>query len=94
MDYTQVPRALIYKDRDDLDNFPVIERFDPPQMEARFLDALEQRPFIKKSYADATRHCFSALVNEGHKVLVRKSSIENSTPFVLCCCCSMTQLIG
>lgn len=50
MDYTQVPRALIYKDRDDLDNFPVIERFDPPQMEARFLDALEQRPFIKKSY--------------------------------------------
>ena len=50
MDYTKVPRALIYKDRDDLDNFPVIERFDPPQMEARFLDALEQRPFIKKSY--------------------------------------------
>lgn len=50
MDYTKVPRALIYKDRTDIDEFPVIERFDPPQMEARFLDALEERPFIKESY--------------------------------------------
>lgn len=49
MDYTKVPRALIYKDRKELDDFPVIERFDPPQMEAQFLYALENRPFINEA---------------------------------------------
>ena len=46
MDYTKVPRSLIYKDREGLDNFPVDAKFDYPQMEADFFEALEERPFI------------------------------------------------
>ena len=50
MDYTKVPRILIYKDRKDLDDFPVRIQFDFAPMEGLYLEALEQRPFIKKSY--------------------------------------------
>lgn len=50
MDYTKVPRSLIYKDRDDLDDFPISMQFGFPSMEGNFLEALEQRPFIKESY--------------------------------------------
>ena len=50
MDYTKLPRYLIYKDRKDLDEFPVGMQFGFPSMEGRYLEALEQRPFIKESY--------------------------------------------
>jgi len=50
MDYTQVPRALIYEDRKDIDDFPISMQFGFPSMEGNFLEALEQRPFIKESY--------------------------------------------
>ena len=49
MDYTKIHRELIYKDRRDLDDFPVDEGFDFQSMEEVFLDALENRPFIKES---------------------------------------------
>ena len=50
MDYTKIPRHLIYKDRKDIDDFPVTSRFDYQCMEEVFLEVLEQRPFIKESY--------------------------------------------
>ena len=50
MDYTKIPRALIYKDREDIDDFPVSMQFGLPSMEGNYLEALEQRPFIKESY--------------------------------------------
>ncbi|MBR3080537.1 MAG: hypothetical protein IKH01_12130 [Prevotella sp.] len=50
MDYTKLPRHLIYKDRKDLDDFPVCSHFDYMTLEEYYLDALEQRPFIKESY--------------------------------------------
>ena len=50
MDYTKLPRHLIYKDRTDIDDFPVCSKSDFPHMEELYLEALEQRPFIKESY--------------------------------------------
>ena len=50
MDYTKIPRYLIYKDRRDIDEFPVRSRFDYQFMEEVYLEALEQRPFIKDAY--------------------------------------------
>ena len=50
MDYTKLPRHFIYKDRKDLDEFPVCSRFDYTTLEEYFLEELEQRPFIKESY--------------------------------------------
>lgn len=52
MDYTTVFRPLIYKDRDDIDDFPVDETdsTDYLTMESVFMEKLEERPFIKKSY--------------------------------------------
>lgn len=50
MDYTKLPRHLIYKDRKDLDDFPVNSKFDYQFMEEVFLKLLESRPFIKESY--------------------------------------------
>lgn len=50
MDYTKLPRYFIYKDRKDLDEFPVCSHFDYLTLEEYFLDELEQRPFIKESY--------------------------------------------
>jgi len=52
MDYTTVFRPLIYKDREDIDEFPVDETNNPDYltMESVFMEKLEERPFIKKSY--------------------------------------------
>lgn len=50
MDYTKLPRHLVYLDRKDIDDFPVYSRFDYTTMEESFLDALERQPFIKESY--------------------------------------------
>ena len=50
MDYTKLPRHLLYKDRKDIDDFPVSSKFDYQFMEEVYLEALEQRPFIKDSY--------------------------------------------
>jgi hypothetical protein len=50
MDYTKIPRHIIYKDRKDLDDFPVNSKFDHQFMEEAFLKLLESRPFIKESY--------------------------------------------
>ncbi|MBO4500588.1 MAG: hypothetical protein J5732_10120 [Bacteroidaceae bacterium] len=49
MDYTKVPRVLIYKNRKDLDEFPVADDFDFQSLEEVFLDHLEDRPFIKEA---------------------------------------------
>lgn len=52
MDYTTVFRPLIYKDREDIDDFPVDETDNTNYltMESVFMEKLEERPFIKKSY--------------------------------------------
>lgn len=52
MDYTTVFRPLIYKDRNDIDDFPVDETDNTNYltMESVFMGKLEERPFIKKSY--------------------------------------------
>jgi len=50
MDYTKLPRHLIYKDRKDIDDFPVNSKFDYQFMEEAFLKLLESRPFIKELY--------------------------------------------
>lgn len=52
MDYTTVFRQLIYKDREDIDDFPVDEtdNTDFISMEAVFLEKLEARRFIKDSF--------------------------------------------
>lgn len=49
MDYTTVYRPLIYKNREDIDDFPVDETSSPEwlTMEAVFMEKLEARPFIK-----------------------------------------------
>ena len=51
MDYTTVFRPLIYKDREDIDDFPVyeVENADFLTMEAVFMEKLESRRFIKES---------------------------------------------
>ena len=52
MDYTTVFRPLIYKDREDIDDFPVDETDDTDfiTMEAVFMEKLEARRFIKDSF--------------------------------------------
>lgn len=52
MDYTTVFRPLIYKDREDIDDFPVDETDNDKYltMETVFMEKLEERPFIKESY--------------------------------------------
>lgn len=52
MDYTTVFRSLIYKDRGDIDDFPVDEtdNTDYLTMESVFMEKLEERPFIKNNY--------------------------------------------
>lgn len=50
MDYTKLPRHLLYKDRKDIDEFPIYSKFDYQTMEEVFLEALEQRPFIRDAY--------------------------------------------
>lgn len=52
MDYTTVCRQLIYKDREDIDDFPVDEtdNIEYITMESVFMEKLESRPFIKDSY--------------------------------------------
>jgi hypothetical protein len=50
MDYTKIPRHIIYKDRKDIDDFPVNSKFNYQFMEEAFLKLLESRPFIKESY--------------------------------------------
>lgn len=52
MDYTIVFRQLIYKDRDDIDEFPVDEtdNTDFLTMESVFMEKLEVRRFIKNSF--------------------------------------------
>lgn len=52
MDYTTVFRPLIYKDRKDIDEFPVDEtdNTDYITMESVFMEKLEERPFIKENY--------------------------------------------
>ena len=52
MDYTTVFRPLIYKDREDIDDFPVDETDDTDfiTMEAVFMEKLEARRFIKESF--------------------------------------------
>ena len=52
MDYTTVYRSLIYKDREDIDDFPVDEtdNTDYITMESVFLERLEARRFIKDSF--------------------------------------------
>lgn len=50
MDYTKLPRYFIFKDRKDLDDFPVKMQFGFQSMESVYLEALEQRPFIRESY--------------------------------------------
>lgn len=52
MDYTTVFRQLIYKDREDIDEFPVDEtdNTDFLTMESVFMEKLEARRFIKDSF--------------------------------------------
>ena len=52
MDYTTVFRPLIYKDREDIDDFPVDETDDTDfiTMESVFMERLEARRFIKESF--------------------------------------------
>lgn len=52
MDYTIVFRQLIYKDREDIDDFPVDEtdNTDFLTMESVFMEKLEARRFIKDNY--------------------------------------------
>ncbi|UKK57820.1 hypothetical protein [Prevotella communis] len=52
MDYTTVFRQLIYKDREDIDEFPVDEtdNTDFFTMESVFMEKLEARRFIKDSF--------------------------------------------
>ena len=52
MDYTTVFRPLIYKDRENIDDFPVDETDNDKYltMESVFMEKLEERPFIKESY--------------------------------------------
>ncbi len=52
MDYTTVFRPLIYKDREDIDDFPVDETDNIKYltMETVFMEKLEARPFIKENY--------------------------------------------
>lgn len=52
MDYTAVFRPLIYKEREDIDDFPVDETDDIKYltMETVFMGKLEARPFIKENY--------------------------------------------
>lgn len=52
MDYTTVYRPLIYKDRNDIDDFPVDETDDVKYltMESVFMEKLEARPFVKASF--------------------------------------------
>ena len=52
MDYTTVFRPLIYKDRENIDDFPVDETDDDKYltMESVFMEKLEERSFIKESY--------------------------------------------
>ena len=52
MDYTTVFRPLIYKDREDIDDFPVDETDDTRYltMESVFMEKLEARRFIKDSF--------------------------------------------
>ena len=52
MDYTTVFRPLIYKDRENIDDFPVDETDDTDfiTMEAVFMEKLEARRFIKESF--------------------------------------------
>ena len=52
MDYTTVFRPLIYKDRKDIDEFPVDEtdNTDYITMESVFMEKLEERPFIITNY--------------------------------------------
>ena len=52
MDYTTVFRPLIYKDRKDIDEFPVDETdsTDYLTMESVFMEKLEARPFIKNNF--------------------------------------------
>lgn len=52
MDYTIVFRQLIYKDREDIDDFPVDEtdNTDFLTMESVFMEKLEARRFIKDSF--------------------------------------------
>lgn len=40
MDFTKIPRIIIYKDRDDIDDFPVDSSFDFNSMEEAFMDDL------------------------------------------------------
>ena len=51
MDYTTIYRPLVYKDREDIDDFPVDEtdNTDFLTMESVFMEKLEARPFIKPS---------------------------------------------
>lgn len=52
MDYTTISRQLIYKDREDIDEFPVDEtdNTDFVTMESVFMEKLEARRFIKDSF--------------------------------------------
>ena len=52
MDYTIVFRQLIYKDREDIDDFPVDEtdNTDFLTMESVFMEKLEARRFIKDNF--------------------------------------------
>ena len=52
MDYTTVFNPLIYKDRKDIDEFPVDEtdNTDSLTMESVFMEKIEERPFIKGNY--------------------------------------------
>jgi hypothetical protein len=50
MDFTKIPRIIIYKDRDDIDDFPVDSSFDFNSMEEAFMDDLERCPFIRNAY--------------------------------------------
>ena len=52
MDYTTIYRPLVYKDREDIDDFPVDEtdNTDFLTMESVFMEKLEARRFIKDSF--------------------------------------------
>ena len=52
MDYTTIYRPLVYKDREDIDEFPVDEtdNTDFLTMESVFMEKLEARRFIKDSF--------------------------------------------
>ena len=52
MDYTTIYRPLVYKDREDIDEFPVDEtdNTDFLTMESVFMEKLEARRFIKDNY--------------------------------------------